>query len=104
MGQFLYRLQPTRPAMLAEGPTEREASVVAEHFAYLTRLRDEGTVLMAGRTLTEDEHAFGIVVLEAADEEAARGLMNDDPAVREGVMTAEVYPYRIALWSNGPEP
>jgi len=28
MPHFLYRIQPTRPGMLADGPTEREAKVV----------------------------------------------------------------------------
>src|SRR5262245_18735432 len=49
MPQFLYRLQPTRPAMLTEGLTEKEASLVAERFAYLQRLVAEGTLFMAGR-------------------------------------------------------
>ena len=30
MPQFLYRIQPTRPGMLAAGPTEREAAIVDE--------------------------------------------------------------------------
>ena len=31
--------------------------------------------------------------------------MNDDPAVKHGVMRAELFPYRVALWSkSGPSP
>jgi uncharacterized protein YciI len=103
MPQFLYRIQATRLGMLTDGPTEREARIVGEHFAYLSRLTDEGTVLMAGRTLTADEGTFGIAVLVAATAADAAAIMNDDPAVAHGVMRAELFPYRVALWSRrGP--
>jgi uncharacterized protein YciI len=98
MPQFLYRLEPTRPGMLADRPTEREARVVGEHFAYLKELTERGVVLMAGRTLTADESTFGIVVLVAATEADAESVMNDDPAVKHGVMRARLFPFRIALW------
>jgi uncharacterized protein len=97
---FLYRIRPTRPAMLSEGPTQRESAVVAEHFAYLEQLVAAGTVLMAGRTLGPAEQAFGLVVLAAESESAALALMQDDPAVKQGVMQAELFPFRVALWSG----
>lgn len=101
--QFLYRLHPMRLAMLSEGPTVRESAVLADHLAYLTRLAEEGTLLMAGRTFTRDERTFGIAVLVAPSETHARAVMENDPAVIHGVMRAELFPYRIALWSrSGP--
>jgi uncharacterized protein YciI len=99
MPEFIYRIVPARAGMLAGGPTLREARVVDEHFAYLERLTDERRVLMAGRTLTDDERSFGIVVFVAESDAAARDLVDHDPAVRAGVMTAELWPFRVALWS-----
>ena len=99
MPQYLYRIQPTRPAMLSEGPTEQDSTIVAEHFGYLQQLAAAGQVLMAGRTTTADEHSFGLVVFTAASDDAAHALMSADPAVRQGVMRAELFPFRIALWS-----
>lgn len=101
MPQFLYRIQPTRIGMVADAPTEQEAQVIGEHFAYLKHLTDQGTVLTAGRTLTKDERTFGIVVFVAASEVEALSIMNNDPAVVRGVMRAELFPYRVALWSPG---
>lgn len=95
--QYLYRLRPTRAAMLSEGPTAEEQRVVGEHFAHLKRLTEQGTVILAGRTLNPDPTGFGIVIFNAASEQAALALMRDDPAVRQGVMSAELFPYRIAL-------
>ncbi|WP_417347251.1 YciI family protein [Ferrimonas sp.] len=102
MNQFLYKLRPLRPEMLSQGPTPQEASAVEAHFAYLSRLKDEGKVAMAGRTITEDQHTFGIVIVLAESQEEAQKLMEFDPAVSEGVMGAELFPFRVALWGNDP--
>ncbi len=104
MPQFLYRIRPTRLGMLTDGPTEREAQIVGEHFAYLRALTEHAAVLMAGRTLTADEHTFGIAVLVAATTTEAEAIMNNDPAVKHGVMRAELFPYCVALWSKSGPP
>jgi uncharacterized protein YciI len=102
--QFLYRIRPVRPTMLVDGPTESEAAIVVEHFRYLQQLVDTGVVLLAGRTLNNDDKAFGIVIFTAASESDAMGIMRNDPAVAKRVMDAELFPYRIALWSrHGPD-
>lgn len=97
--QFIYRIRPTRVAMLSDGPTGREAEIIGQHFAYLKRLTEAGQVLMAGRTLTTDERTFGVVVFSADSDSLAQQLVDDDPAVRHGVMQAELLPFRVALWS-----
>ena len=105
MQQFLYLIKPVRTGMLTQGPTEHEAAVVSEHFSHLERLVRDGIVLMAGRTLNADERTFGIVVFLAESEARAQELVTSDPAVKQGVMQAELFPYRIALWSKiGPPP
>ena len=83
--------------MLSVGPTDRESLVLAGHFSYLEKLVKEGKVHLAGRTLNSDERCFGVVIFSADSERTAFELMKNDPAVREGVMTAELFPFRIAL-------
>jgi uncharacterized protein YciI len=92
-----YRIQPARPGLLAEGPTERETAIVAEHFQYLKDLAAQGVVLMAGRTTEPNDQAFGIVVFLAETQDRAAALMAGDPAVAHGVMRAERFPFRIVL-------
>jgi len=94
--EFLYRIQPSRAEMLTNGPTPEESVIVSEHFEYLKRLADEGVVVLFGRTLNTDPSCFGIVIFRAESEDAARRIMENDPAVRQGVMRAELFPYRIA--------
>jgi uncharacterized protein YciI len=95
--QFIYVIRPTRPEMLTEGPTPEEQATVADHFAYLQELTERGVVVLAGRTTNDDDSSFGIVVFKADDGDAARRLMESDPAVARGVMSAELFPYRVAL-------
>ena len=83
--------------MLTDSGTPEEERIVSRHFAYLKDLVAKGVVVLMGRTQNNDETTFGIVIFEAEDEAAARVLMENDPAVVEGVMTASLYPYRIAL-------
>jgi uncharacterized protein YciI len=105
MPQYAYRIQPARIGMLADGPTSDEAEVVGRHFEYLRELTAQGRVLLAGRTLATDDSAFGIVVFEADSEAEAREMVAADPAVRHGVMRAQLWPFRVALWSeHGPRP
>ena len=95
--QYLYTIRPTRPQMLTDGPTPEESEVLSEHFGYLEKLTDQGTVILAGRTLNTDESSFGIVVFEAGSESDAQALLDSDPAVQKGVMQARLYPFRVAL-------
>jgi len=95
--EYLYLIRPTRADMLETGPTPAEENILAEHFVYLKDLVDKDVVVLAGRTLTTDEHSFGIVVFRANTLNQAQAIMGSDPAVDRGVMRAELYPYRIAL-------
>jgi uncharacterized protein len=95
--QYLYRIQPTRPAMLTGGPTAEETAIVDAHFAYLQDLTARGILILAGRTLNTDESSFGIAIFNAESETQAEAIMQADPAVRGGVMRAALFPYRVAL-------
>ncbi len=101
MNQFAYVLRPSRPKMLTEGPTEGEARLVGEHFAYLQGLLAAGSLRLAGRATDSGERTFGIVIFEAGDSAAAAALMAADPAVKGGVMGAELFPFNIALMAGG---
>jgi len=83
--------------MLRTGPTDSEQVVVAEHFAYLQDLNAQGLIILVGRTLNTDENTMGLTVFRAESEDAARQIMNGDPAVKKGVMTATLYPFRVVL-------
>lgn len=93
---FLYTLRATRLSMLTDGPTPAEEQVLAAHSRYLSALVEQGQALMFGRTANRDERTFGIVVFRAATAQAAEEVMAADPAVRNGIMDAELFPFRLA--------
>jgi uncharacterized protein YciI len=47
--------------------------------------------------MTTDDNAMGLAVFRAESEDAARQIMNDDPVVKKGVMTATLYPFKVVL-------
>lgn len=100
MPQYLYRVQPTRSDMLVTGPTEQEMRAADEHFEYLQSLTSAGKALLVGRTATEDEHTFGVVIFSAADDTEAYAIARGDPAVQQGVMRVEIFPFQLLLWSD----
>jgi uncharacterized protein YciI len=95
--EFLYKLHLVRGDMLRTGPTPQEQGVVAEHFAYLQDLALKGVMILVGRTLTTDETTMGLAIFRAESEDAARQIMNGDPAVKKGIMTATLYPFKVVL-------
>jgi len=97
MSQWIYMLKPARLGMLTNGATPEEDRIVGQHFTYLKDLTEKGVMILMGRTQNNDETTSGIAIFEAQDEAAARAIMQNDPAVKNGVMTAALYPYRIAL-------
>lgn len=68
-----------------------------EHYNYLKQAMEEGVVLMAGPCLDE---TFGLVVLTAETEAAAREFMLNDPSIVNNVMMAELHPMKISLMSS----
>ena len=95
--QWLYVVRPTRPEMLVGGLTAEEQATISRHAAYCDDLAKAGVMLMVGRTQTTTPDTMGISVFFAKDEAEARQIMENDPAVKEGVMRAELFPYRVAF-------
>lgn len=97
MPQFIYILKPARTG-LTSTMTPGEEAVVEEHFKYLQAKLQNGELHLAGRKT--DEEPFGIAVFQAESQEAAREFMVNDPSMKLGVMTGELYPFRIALFGE----
>ena len=75
--------------------TEREQEVWGRHFARLKQLLADGVLILAGPTLGRLN--TGICVFEAADEAAARKIMEDDPVFQSGIAECELRPFRASL-------
>lgn len=79
--------------------TPADQAVVGEHFQRLVKMKNAGIVVLAGRTAlpTNDPEMKGLVIFYAKDDTEAAQFMQDDPAVKNKIMLAKVFPYGIAV-------
>jgi uncharacterized protein YciI len=94
MAEWIYFLHPPREDFAAT-MTDEEREVWGVHFERLQRLMAEGTLVLAGPTLGRVN--TGICVIEAPDEDAARAIMEADPAIAGGHARGELRPFRVSL-------
>lgn len=90
---FIYVLRLVKPESFDNMSPEDE-KIINEHFERLKKGLDKGTLILAGPCL---DGAFGIVIFRAKSLTEAETFMNNDPAVKTGVMTAELHPFRVSL-------
>ena len=74
--------------------TDEERILMKDHSAYCQQQFDRGRVLLYGPVLAP-EGAFGVGILEVADEAEARQFAND-PSVHAGLNRWEIYPMHVA--------
>lgn len=81
---------------------ERENNILSEHFNYLKDLTEKGVAILVGRTVNEpmSESDFGICIFEAASKDDARTIMDNDPAIINKIMYAELYDFSLVLLRN----
>ncbi|MEO8514692.1 MAG: YciI family protein [Ignavibacteria bacterium] len=93
--QFIYFIRPHKENF-SETMTEEEGNIMGEHFLYLQDLLEKGKLILAG---PETTGKFGIAIIETESEQEAKDIMNNDPAVKSGIVSPELYPYRVSLLS-----
>lgn len=92
--QFIYVLHIVPKYLDRTIWTETENKIVSDHFEKLKKMFSEGIVSYAGRTENWDEKTFGIVVFNSESSDKAKEIAESDPAVKSGLMTVEVFPFR----------
>ncbi len=93
MSEFIYIIHPFRQE-LAFHPTLEEEAILDDHLAYLHQVAAQGNLVLAGPSL---DGIFGVVIFRAENEPAAEQLMFNDPAVKGGLMVAELHPFRVSV-------
>jgi len=94
MPEWVYFIHPPREDFAAT-MTDAEKQAWAEHAERLGRLLADGVLILAGPTLGRVN--TGIAVIEATDEDTARRIMLEDPAIASGFATGELRPFRASF-------
>ena len=98
----LVLLNPARDNFWPDGPNSEEQAIIGQHFLRLQALEREGVLVFAGPST--DMIGPGVVILDTADEDAAREIMESDPAVSAGVFTAVLHPVNLSLLRERDRP
>jgi len=90
---FFLKLIPPRPTF-ATDITPEEQALMAQHGAYCQKEFEAGKLLAYGPVMAPDG-AFGMGILEVADEAEARKFGENDPSVLGGLNRFAIYPMRV---------
>ena len=96
MSYYLFKLTPPRPTFPQDmAPAERE--VMQAHSAYWFTLADKGMAIVVG-PVADPAGAWGVAIVEVADEAAAHGLAESDPVTTSGLaFQYDIFPMPQAL-------
>jgi uncharacterized protein YciI len=81
-------------SLLVTGPTPNNGRLQDAHLAHLARLHEAGSLLAAGPLGDPAGELRGLGILNVPPDEARR-LKEEDEAVRAGVFSVRVMPWRI---------
>ena len=98
--EFIYKLILVDHLFQEENWTKEDEAIVGEHFQNLQRLLQEGKLILAGKTAGLSPDTYGICIFQADSLEEAQAIMENDPAVKKGIMTAILQEYNVALYNN----
>ena len=98
--EFIYKLILVDRLFQEENWTSDDEAIVGEHFAHLQNLLKEGKLILAGKTAGLSTDTYGICIFRADSIEAAQTIMESDPAIQKGIMTATLQEYHVALYNN----
>ncbi len=96
-----FKLVQFHMALLKKGPKwegtpqSERSQILQQHLANVLSLLDSGKAIIAG-PLADDTELAGIYVLRAPSAAEAKSWVDDDPAVKAGLFTAEMHPW----WSE----
>ena len=92
MKQYVLVILKTGPNDAAVKGKEREG-IFAGHFANIVRLADEGKLAVAGPFGKNEKSFRGLYIFNVATVEDAQKLTEMDPAVKAGVLVADITPW-----------
>src|SRR5262245_9386981 len=89
--QFQMAIMKKGPKWTTMKPEERNA-IMRQHVGSVVSLLSSGKMAISG-PFGDDTDLAGIFIFRTADAAEAKSLVDDDAAVKAGVMTAEMHPW-----------
>lgn len=80
------------PNWLTNQPITKQP--LAGHFQYMNRLEAEEKLVLGGG-FTDNSGAMGMLLASGLKE--AREIIENDPAIKEGIVIAQIHPYYVTV-------
>ncbi len=90
-GMKWYVLVMLKTGKNTTADADTQAELFAGHMSAISRLSDEGTLVVAGPLEANERTYRGIFIFDVETLDEARELLKEDPAVREGLLDAELF-------------
>lgn len=98
--EWIYRLKLIDNLTDVNNWKENDELIVRRHFNHLLHLKEKDVLLLAGKTKGNDKDTIGIVIFKAPSYKEALKIMNNDPAIKEGIMTGFLQEYSTAVFNT----
>jgi len=92
--QYVYEISLLKPFQQKSSWTDKEHRIQKGHLAYLENLTQSGVLEIAGIKNLGLAEQQGIILLNVENHEKAKEISSNDPSVKEGMMTANIYPFQ----------
>ena len=96
INQFISILKPSRPNM-HKTVTDEEMKIFEKHSRYLEEKFKEGIVTFAGTSFEENQDHFALVVVNAECKIDAKVIIDNDPAVNQGLLISTLTEFNTFL-------
>jgi uncharacterized protein YciI len=93
MKSFVFCILKTGPKDAEIKDKAERDKIFAGHMANIQRLADEGKLALAGPFGKNDRTYRGLFIFAVATVEEAQKLVETDPVIKSGMMTAELTPW-----------
>ena len=98
---FFIQLILSRETFL-QNMTSVERKILTKHAFYLQEKLDEGKLNLAGPRL-QGNPPPGIIILETANEKEAHEIIAENPAVKAGIFSFDIHPFKASIMSKNTE-
>ncbi|HQU93332.1 MAG TPA: YciI family protein [Pyrinomonadaceae bacterium] len=93
MKNYVFCILKTGPKDASISDKKQRDEIFAGHMANIQRLADEGKLALAGPFGKNDRTYRGLFIFNVTTVEEAQKLVETDPVVKSGMMTAELTPW-----------
>lgn len=97
MQTFIYKIQLIQRLWDEKNWTKEDELTIEKHFQRIKKDFEIGKIIHVGKTLIENQNGYGLGIFECENEEKAIRYMNEDPAIKEGIMTGSCLAYKVVF-------